>query len=55
MSEEHRQPDRPPPSVAIGTPAPPFELPEAHGGAYSFDDALAGGSHALLVFLRHYG
>jgi len=42
-------------TAALGEPAPPFELPEARGGSYGLGDALAGGAHALLVFLRHYG
>jgi len=46
------QPDT---TAALGRSAPAFELPEAHGGSYGLADALAGGSHALLVFLRHYG
>jgi peroxiredoxin len=41
--------------AAVGRPAPAFELPEARGGTFALADALAGGSHALLVFLRHYG
>ena len=55
MDAKHRQPDEVPLGVAVGAPAPPFKLPEARGGTYGLDDALAGGSHALLVFLRHYG
>ncbi len=41
--------------AAVGGPSPAFQLPEARGGSYGLADALAGGSHALLVFLRHYG
>ena len=41
--------------AAEGRHSPEFELPEARGGSYGLADALGGGSHALLVFLRHYG
>ena len=41
--------------AVVGKVSPRFELPEARGGAYGLEEALAGGSHALLVFLRHYG
>jgi hypothetical protein len=47
--------DHPKQTAKVGKPAPKFELPEARGGTYSLDDAIAGGSHALLIFLRHYG
>lgn len=42
-------------AAAEGQPSPGFKLPEARGGFFELADALAGGSHALLVFLRHYG
>jgi len=42
-------------TAAVGRSAPAFRLPEARGGSYGLADALAGSSHALLVFLRHYG
>jgi len=55
MDSTPRQPGHSPEIAATGRPSPLFELPEARGGVYGLTDALAGGSHALLVFLRHYG
>ena len=37
----------------VGDPAPDFSLPTADGRPYTLADALAGGQHALLFFLRH--
>jgi peroxiredoxin len=43
------------PLPRVGDPAPDFSLLTADGRPYTLADALAGGQHALLFFMRHLG
>jgi hypothetical protein len=43
------------PLPRVGDKAPEFSLLTADGRPYTLADALGGGQHALLFFMRHLG
>lgn len=43
------------PFPQLGDQAPDFSLLTADGRTYTLADALSGGQHAVLFFMRHLG
>jgi peroxiredoxin len=43
------------PLPRVGDKAPEFSLLTADGRPYTLTDALSGGQHAVLFFMRHLG
>lgn len=41
--------------LRVGDKAPEFSLLTADGRPYTLADALGGGQHAVLFFMRHLG